>query len=131
MVKANSSGTNPNLWAAYESKCSEENLAPERDCGIEAHLSYQMKDHCPRCLSPWETIKNGSHYCSSKCGMHLSLAHIYILENLIKEKDFLAWYVKENYCCYFPSVMALNQIKLPYLKFDISPSQLKLYLTFS
>ena len=94
-----------------------------------------MKDHCPRCLSPWERVGNND-YCLTKCGMsrhndnndHL----LYFLENIIKHRDFLVWYPNEKYCRYFSCLKPEYEVgKLPYFKFDIEADKLKLYLTFS
>jgi hypothetical protein len=92
-----------------------------------------MKDHCPRCLSPWDR-KGNTDYCLVKCGMQRPHDEadrlLYILENIIKKEDFLVWYTSNKYCCYFRSLRD-KSIKLPYLKFDIEADKLKLYLTFS
>jgi hypothetical protein len=60
--------------------------------------------------------------------------YIYICEDIIKPGDSLVWYTRLNWCkyysCYDASIIG-DTNKLPYLKFDIEASQLKLYLTFS
>jgi hypothetical protein len=95
-----------------------------------------MKDHCPRCISPWEEIDYHC-FCLTRCGMRRveevppAKKHIYILESIIKHGDFLVWYATKKYCNYYSSLDTDIPIKLPYVKFDIEAPQLKLYLTFS
>jgi hypothetical protein len=127
---------NKPLWAAYESKCSDEDQFSEREWGFESLYRYQMKDHCPRCLSPWETVGKDVQYCLSRCGMRKFCsgrtykAETYICDNIINNHDFLAWYVDLKYCVYFKPP-DFERTKLPYLKLDIETEKLKLYLTFS
>ena len=96
-----------------------------------------MKDHCPRCLSPWKQVIQGEDCCLTECGMRrlgevaANKGPTFLCDSIIKQGDFLVWYTGYKYCRYYGSLHHSNSIKLPYLKFDIEAPKLKLYLTFS
>lgn len=85
--------------------------------------TIDFEKECPNCFTPWDIYK--TTICS--CGLHANVmvdkiisVEIYLL------KANIVWY-NTGVCIMYPSK---GSIHMPWLPFDVTEEQLKLYLTF-